>query len=198
MKRLVTVMIPALFTIGLASPALSQTYVPPPLRIVGLSGPRFGVTVLDRGVLDRLEERAITVRPVISQFGWQLEKQFFSASSGLTALNEWVLLVGGLEQGVALPSATWMVGIRTSSGTEFGVGPNITPAGLALVSTIISLAHALRLKVVAEGVETEEQSRLLRLLNCDAMQGFLISKPVPADAFESSFLRAPAARAGAG
>src|SRR6185436_19756701 len=89
MKRVVTVMIPALFTIGLASPALSQTYVPPPLRIVGLSGPRFGVTVLDRGVLDRLEERAITVRPVISQFGWQLEKQFFSASSGLTALNEW-------------------------------------------------------------------------------------------------------------
>jgi hypothetical protein len=132
MKRLVTVMIPALFAIGLASPALSQTYVPPPLRIVGLSGPRFGATVLDRGVLDRLEERAITVRPVISQFGWQLEKQFFSASSGLTALNEWVLLVGGLEQGVALPSATWMVGIRTSSGTEFGVGPNITPAGLAL------------------------------------------------------------------
>jgi len=133
MKRLFTRMIPALFTIVLASPAIAQTYVPPPLRLVGLSGPRFGVTVLDQGVLDRLEERAVTVRrPVISQFGWQLEKQFFSASSGLTALNEWVLLMGGLEQGLALPSATWMVGIRTSSGTEFGVGPNITPAGLAL------------------------------------------------------------------
>ena len=131
MTRLLTFMVPVL-TICLASPAMGQTYVPPPLRIVGLSGPRFGVTVLDRGVLDRLEERAITVRPVISQFGWQLEKQFFSASSGLTALNEWVVLLGGLEQGVALPSATWMVGIRTGSGTEFGVGPNITPAGLAL------------------------------------------------------------------
>ena len=45
------------------------------------------------------------------------------------------------------------------------------PQGLALVSTIISLAHALKLKVVAEGVETEEQQRLLRLLNCDEMQG---------------------------
>jgi EAL domain-containing protein (putative c-di-GMP-specific phosphodiesterase class I) len=44
------------------------------------------------------------------------------------------------------------------------------PDGLALVSTIINLAHALNLKVVAEGVETEEQSRLLRLLNCDEMQ----------------------------
>lgn len=61
--------------------------------------------------------------------------------------------------------------------------------GLALVSTIISLAHALQLKVVAEGVETEEQARLLRLLNCDEMQGYLYSRPVPGDVFEAQFLR---------
>ncbi len=61
--------------------------------------------------------------------------------------------------------------------------------GLALVATIISLAHALQLKVVAEGVETEEQARLLRLLNCDEMQGYLYSKPVPGDVFEVQFLR---------
>ncbi len=60
--------------------------------------------------------------------------------------------------------------------------------GLALVSTIISLAHALKLKVVAEGVETEEQSHLLSLLSCDEIQGFLFSKPVPADIFEAKFL----------
>ena len=65
-----------------------------------------------------------------------------------------------------------------------------TPQGLALVSTIIDLAHALALQVVAEGVETEEQSRLLRLLKCDEMQGFLISKPVPSDIFEARFLTA--------
>ena len=62
------------------------------------------------------------------------------------------------------------------------------PQGLALVSTIISLAHALKLKVAAEGVETEEQSRLLRLLSCDGMQGFLFSKPLPAEIFETRFL----------
>ena len=67
------------------------------------------------------------------------------------------------------------------------------PAGLSLVSTIIGLAHSLKLKVVAEGVETEDQSRLLRLLNCDEMQGFLFSKPVPAALFESRFLAAPPA-----
>jgi diguanylate cyclase (GGDEF)-like protein/PAS domain S-box-containing protein len=62
--------------------------------------------------------------------------------------------------------------------------------GLSLVSTIINLSHALKLKVVAEGVETEEQSRLLCLLSCDEMQGFLFSKPVPSADFESRFLAA--------
>ena len=54
--------------------------------------------------------------------------------------------------------------------------------------TIINLAHSLKLKVVAEGVETEEQSRLLRLLGCDETQGFLFSKAMPGDLFETKFL----------
>jgi diguanylate cyclase (GGDEF)-like protein/PAS domain S-box-containing protein len=65
------------------------------------------------------------------------------------------------------------------------------PRGLALVSTIISLAHALELRVAAEGVETEEQARLLRLLNCDEMQGFLFSKALPVASFEAKFLTPP-------
>jgi EAL domain-containing protein (putative c-di-GMP-specific phosphodiesterase class I) len=63
--------------------------------------------------------------------------------------------------------------------------------GLALVSTIINLAHSLKLKVVAEGVETEEQARALRRLNCDEMQGFLFSKAVPCEIFETRFLAPP-------
>lgn len=63
-----------------------------------------------------------------------------------------------------------------------------TPEALALVSTIINLAHSLKLQVVAEGVETDEQSRLLRRLNCDHTQGFLFSKAVPVDVFEAKFL----------
>jgi EAL domain-containing protein (putative c-di-GMP-specific phosphodiesterase class I) len=47
------------------------------------------------------------------------------------------------------------------------------PNTMTMVSTIISLAHALSLKVVAEGVEAEEQAKILRLLKCDEMQGFL-------------------------
>jgi diguanylate cyclase (GGDEF)-like protein/PAS domain S-box-containing protein len=56
--------------------------------------------------------------------------------------------------------------------------PNVT----TLVSTIISLARSLKLKVVAEGVDSEEQAKVLRLLRCDEMQGYLFSKPLPMDA----------------
>jgi EAL domain-containing protein (putative c-di-GMP-specific phosphodiesterase class I) len=52
------------------------------------------------------------------------------------------------------------------------------PSATTLVSTIISLAHAMKLQVVAEGVELEEQAKILRLLRCDQMQGYLISKPL--------------------
>lgn len=56
-----------------------------------------------------------------------------------------------------------------------------SPDDASLVMTIISLAHNLGLKVVAEGVETEEQLRFLHLLRCDEWQGFLYSRPIPAD-----------------
>jgi EAL domain-containing protein (putative c-di-GMP-specific phosphodiesterase class I) len=52
------------------------------------------------------------------------------------------------------------------------------PESMTIVSTIISLAHALRLSVIAEGVETPEQAKLLRLIGCDQAQGYLFSKPV--------------------
>ncbi|WP_164738504.1 putative bifunctional diguanylate cyclase/phosphodiesterase [Aquabacter cavernae] len=48
----------------------------------------------------------------------------------------------------------------------------------SIVEAIISLAHALDLKVVAEGVETQEQAAVLRALSCDEVQGFLFGRPV--------------------
>lgn len=73
--------------------------------------------------MDTLAEREIVVRPYITQFGWQLERQFFTRSSGVTMVTEWIGLLGGLDQGVALPSLSWMVGVRTRDGAEFGIGP---------------------------------------------------------------------------
>jgi len=51
----------------------------------------------------------------------------------------------------------------------------------AIATAIIALAHGLNLTVVAEGVETEEQRNLLRILECELMQGFLFSRPVSVD-----------------
>jgi diguanylate cyclase (GGDEF)-like protein/PAS domain S-box-containing protein len=54
------------------------------------------------------------------------------------------------------------------------------PDDRVIASTIIAMAHSLGLRVVAEGVETEEQLSILRALNCDEIQGFYYSKPIPA------------------
>ncbi len=58
----------------------------------------------------------------------------------------------------------------------------------AIVTAIIAMAHSLELSVVAEGVETEPQLAFLRAQSCDEFQGYLKSKPVPAQDFETAFL----------
>jgi diguanylate cyclase (GGDEF)-like protein/PAS domain S-box-containing protein len=58
------------------------------------------------------------------------------------------------------------------------------PDDMAIAATIITMAHSLGMKVVAEGVETEQQLKFMRENACDAMQGYYLSKPLPAEQFE--------------
>ncbi len=58
----------------------------------------------------------------------------------------------------------------------------------AIVTGIVALAHSLRLEVVAEGVESEAQQQFLREQACDLLQGYYLSKPIPADKFEQFIL----------
>jgi diguanylate cyclase (GGDEF)-like protein/PAS domain S-box-containing protein len=63
---------------------------------------------------------------------------------------------------------------------------NLTPDSpdFALSEAIVVMAHKLGLKVIAEGVETEQQRDILKSIGCDYAQGYLYSKPVPPDEFE--------------
>ena len=61
------------------------------------------------------------------------------------------------------------------------------PDDAALVMAIITLAHNLRLKVIAEGIETEDQLAFLRLLRCDEGQGYFFGKPAACDVIASAF-----------
>ncbi len=57
-----------------------------------------------------------------------------------------------------------------------------------IVSAMVQLAHNLRLRVIAEGVETEAQANQLREMGCDFLQGFLFSRPLPASVFAEQYL----------
>jgi len=63
----------------------------------------------------------------------------------------------------------------------------IDPEDAILTKTIITMAHSLKMKVIAEGVETKEQLDFLSRHDCDVVQGYYFSKPVPAEQFETLF-----------
>src|SRR5262245_65699407 len=103
-RRLATV---AVFLVACSGPAWCQT-LPPPAHIADLSGPRFGGTFLSDGVVQRLKaDEGIRVAPMITQFGWQVEKQFYNGGSGVAALTEAVVLFGGMEQGIGVAGHRW-------------------------------------------------------------------------------------------
>lgn len=62
------------------------------------------------------------------------------------------------------------------------------PDNASIVSAIISMAHNLGIKTIAEGVETEEELKVLRLLRCDMVQGYLLSRPLLPDALKNIYL----------
>jgi EAL domain-containing protein (putative c-di-GMP-specific phosphodiesterase class I) len=59
----------------------------------------------------------------------------------------------------------------------------VNPRDTAITAAVISLGHSLNLKVIAEGVETEEQMSFLRAHGCDEIQGFYFSRPLEPDTF---------------
>ena len=76
--------------------------------------------------------------------------------------------------------------VDSSFVRDIGTDPNDE----AIIRAIIAMTHSLKLNVVAEGVENEDQYRVLRDLDCDEYQGFFFSKPLPPAEFEAQYLDA--------
>ena len=71
---------------------------------------------------------------------------------------------------------------------------NDAPGDDAIVRAVIAMAHSLSLQVVAEGVETEAQLQFLKENGCDDVQGYLISRPIDAEAFTTLLEQSQPAR----
>lgn len=90
-------------------------------------GPRIGFTYIAPGTsADYLEKQG--KQPVITQFGWQFEGRIFTVDGGLSGIVEFIPLIGGFEQGMIIPSASLMIGLRggVKHSFEFAMGPNFS------------------------------------------------------------------------
>lgn len=110
--------------------------VPKIVEPLELAGPRIGFTYIGAGSTAEALKTEFNASPFITQFGWQFEKQYFALDNGTAGLVEFVGLIGGLEQGLFLPSANMLVGVRSSTGAEFAFGPNISISGAAFVLAV--------------------------------------------------------------
>ena len=109
----------------------------------------------------------------------------------LHALREMGITIAIDDFGTGFSSLSYLATLPADTlkiDRSFILGMDTGQQGQALVSAIISMGQSLGLKVVAEGVETDDQRRRLALLGCDEIQGYLLSKPVAAEVFEARFL----------
>ena len=114
-------------------------------QVEKLAGPRVGFTYVTAGpIADFLHDGfdfdededggyGSTGPAFTTLYGWQWESRFADGGGNITGIVEWIVLVGGMERGKFLPSASSIIGARTNKGLEFGIGPNVSLAGIGMV-----------------------------------------------------------------
>ena len=117
-------------------------------QIQKLAGPRVGMTFITQGstadfihkgfdYVDRDDLKlGETGSAFTTQYGWQWESRFADGGGDVVGIVEWIALVGGMEQGLFLPSVSSVIGARTSNGLEFGVGPNLSISGVGMLFAV--------------------------------------------------------------
>lgn len=111
-------------------------------QIEKLAGPRLGFTFISAGPLadvinegfdNDIEMYGSTGPAFTTLYGWQWESRFADGGGQIVGIVEWIVLVGGMEKGMFLPSASSIIGARMDNGLEFGVGPNLSLSGIGMV-----------------------------------------------------------------
>jgi hypothetical protein len=121
-------------TIEAIAPVQVEKQIPIEIKL-RYGGPRIGFTYLSPGEsTDRMNDVFDrNINPFITQFGWQFETRFFTLDNGASGLLELVPMIGGLEQGLFIPSITGLVGYRSKKGYEIGVGPTLSLGGAGIL-----------------------------------------------------------------
>jgi diguanylate cyclase (GGDEF)-like protein len=169
----------------------------PPIAI-NLSPRQFWRPALSRHILDKLRasglptsalEVEVTESVLLQAESGSLEELEIFRDSGIgIALDDFGTGYSSLSYLRRLPIC--ILKIDRSFIIDL-TSPEESQRSQALVRAIIVMAHNLSLKIIAEGVETQEQLECLRTLGCDIIQGYLISQPIPAKEFAAATLRPP-------
>ncbi|WP_065202770.1 EAL domain-containing protein [Chromobacterium subtsugae] len=162
-------------------------------REAGLASPRVAVNVSPRqlGQADFVAMLAEVLAPYGADHGIDLEiteSQIMEDVDGgiakLREARELGVAIAVDDFGTGYSSLAYLARLPVQAlkiDRSFVMGMLDEPESMTLVETIISLAHAMQLEVVAEGVENAEQARVLAGLNCDVLQGYWLSRPLSAD-----------------
>ncbi len=149
---------------------------------INLSARQFGATNLTGQVSEILEETSLEPRYLHLEI---TESVVMSNASGtyktLDELNQLGIHLAVDDFGTGYSSLSYLKRFPIhilKIDRSFVRDITTDPDDASIVSTVITLAHSLKLKVVAEGVETEEQASFLRDRSCDIAQGYLYSKPL--------------------
>jgi len=136
--------------------------------VLGALGPSFGhATGIDVEITETM---------IAQNTGANVQKLLRLREAGLRIfMDDFGTGYSGLSQIAHLPLDALKI------DRAFVAGMTISAEHMAIVSAIINLAKALRIYVVAEGVETEEQAGRLYALGCDEAQGYLFNRPMPAE-----------------
>lgn len=129
---------------------------------------------IERGAVPPGIDLEITESMVMDDIAGNIEK--------LRALRDLGLNIAIDDFGTGYSSLAYLAKLPVNSlkiDRSFVITMLKDSGAMTLVATIVSLAHSLGLKVVAEGVDSEDQAETLARLGCDEMQGYLLSKPLP-------------------